>query len=104
VAEQFGASVAYSEMSTTASSPAVYRSSDFSVQRLDPIVEIRPVLEDMFKSSGTGRRVLLAKDDPGMHTTTGTCAVVALAPPLRVTKKKGDESIQRLAKIAKYKL
>jgi hypothetical protein len=104
-------SVAYSDLSTTATlSPFIYRSSNFSVQKLEPIIEIRPVLEEMFKVTGSGRRVALIPAPVPISTAPQAITEVvrqqAVEPlrPQRVIKKKSDESIQRLAKIAKYKL
>jgi len=121
-------SVTYSEATTSAgSSPLCYKSANFSIEKLEPIIEIKPVMEEMFKVTGKGRRVTpFLSDVPPVvlpSVKTEVCSALmptpvespiitvpsimttsTVAPLTRQRVRKNDESIQRLAKIAKYKL
>lgn len=85
--------------STTASgSPLCYREL-FSIEKSEQ-VNIKPIMEEMFKRPTRSQRPVIP-----LAEVHGSTTVVPVVPPqpVRNTVAKGDASIQRLAKIAKYR-
>ena len=89
-------SVAYSDLSgtsTSAGSPYCYR--DFSIEKFENI-NIKPVMEEMFKKPATRPR-------PVVPLAEVPVSVSSVTPHPQVKRTTSDPSIQRLAKIAKYR-
>ena len=96
-------SVAYSELSTSAGSPLCYN-REFSIEKFED-VNIKPQLEEMFKKPATRPRAVVPLAAEILPSTQPAVVASQVSVPPRPTVKRNpsDPSLQRLAKIAKYR-